>query len=284
MTHSAVGRIHLLTLGTVALRPNNVKGTGAPMLWWTFTARRWTDPRPVHAFVIEHHDGAVLWDTGQSPDSVSDGYFPGGLIGAVFRRQVRPAIGPDQTLAQQLADAGFSFDDIALAALSHLHYDHAGNVAELSGIPILISDAEHALLAQKSPQMHGVLPEHVAPAGVLYRPVSFVPTADAALSPFEVAHDIYGEGSLVLLPTPGHSPGSMSLLVRRGDGRPPLLLVGDVTYDPDLLARGIVPDVGERAVQQSTAAKVAALGAALPGLVILAAHDPRAVARLEAAG
>jgi glyoxylase-like metal-dependent hydrolase (beta-lactamase superfamily II) len=55
--------------------------------------------------------------------------------------------------------------------------------------------------------------------------------------------DVMGDDSLVLLPTPGHTAGSMSLLIRRRS-RSPLLLVGDLTHGAELLLRGQVPGVG----------------------------------------
>lgn len=275
--------IHLLTLGHVRVRPKNVAGTGTPTLWWTFTSRTWTEPLPVHAVVVEHEAGTLLWDTGQVPASSDRAYFPGGIVGAVYRRQVDSTTAPDETLPAQLAAVGIAPESIALVALSHLHYDHAGNVASLPGIPVLVSEAEHALLREASPEMHGVLVAAARLDTVDWRPVTFEPADDPLLAAFGAAHDIYGDGSLVLLSTPGHSVGSMSLLVRRASG-PPLLLVGDVTYDPELLAAGIVPDVGDRAVQVDTARRIAALREALPELGIIAAHDPRAADILAAAG
>ena len=279
-----VGAVRILTVGRVQVRPKNIAGSGTPMLWWTFTSREWSAVLPVHAFVIEHSLGTLLWDTGAAPASAEPGYFPGGLVGAIYRRQVRSLVADDETLDAQLALAGVPKTSIALAAISHLHYDHAGNVASLGAVPILVSEAEHALLSEKSPQMHGVLTEHVAPAGADFTPVAFTATDDPALAAFGASHDIHGDGSLVLLPTPGHSAGSMSLLVRRGEGRAPLLLVGDVTYDPALMDAGVVPDVGDRAVQLETAGRIRALREALPGLVVLAAHDPNAATLLAAAG
>lgn len=89
-----------------------------------------------------------------------------------------------------------------------------------------------------------------------------------------------GDGSLVLLPTPGHTAGSFSLLVRR-QTLPPLLLVGDLTYDAALLARGQIPGVGDRDQLATTTKKVIALAERMPDLVILPAHDPTAAQRLS---
>jgi len=81
--------------------------------------------------------------------------------------------------------------------------------------------------------------------GVTWQHISFEPTRDPALAPFTESLDVMGDGSLVLLPTPGHTPGSIALLVRR-PGKASLLLVGDLSYEAGLLARSQLPGVGNR--------------------------------------
>ena len=102
---------------------------------------------------------------------------------------------------------------------------------------------------------------------------------DPALAPFTESLDLMGDGSLVLLPTPGHTAGSVSLLVRRG-ARPPLLLAGDLTYGAEILQRGQLPGVGNRRRLAESSRKVLALAGQQPGLVVLPAHDPTAAQRL----
>ncbi|MBX9470483.1 N-acyl homoserine lactonase family protein [Microcella sp.] len=270
-THGPVRAVHAITLGEVQVRPKNIEGTGTPMLWWTLTARTWSPWLPVLAFVIEHERGTVLFDTGQSPDSLTDpGYYPGGMLGWVYRRQARFRVPAEQTLTAQLAALGFTAGDITHVALSHLHQDHAGNLAPFTNVPVYVAPAELALLEQKTPELHGVLAARIPPPGVTLTPVPFTDADE---------FDLFDDGSLVLMPTPGHSPGSMSLLIRRADAAP-LLLVGDVTYDPELLSRGIVPDVGDRADQLETARRITELTSSEPTLRVLAAHDPSALTLL----
>lgn len=102
------------------------------------------------------------------------------------------------------------------------------------------------------------------------------------LTPFTASYDVMGDGSLVLLPTPGHTPGSMSLLVRRSVGAP-LLLVGDLTYETELLEAGRIPGVGEKAGLRRASAMVRQLKERYPDLPILPAHDPGAADRLRRA-
>jgi len=96
-----------------------------------------------------------------------------------------------------------------------------------------------------------------------------------SIAPFSHAHDVFGDSSLLLVPTPGHTPGSLSMLLRQ-EGMAPIIFVGDLTYDLEKFAAGRVPGVGKhRALLESTHA-VSKLREMYPDLVILAAHDPGA--------
>ena len=267
-----VRAVHALTLGEVQVRPKNLAGTGTPMLWWTLTARTWSPWLPVHAFVIEHERGTLLFDTGQSPASQTDpDFYPRGPLGWVYRRQARFRVLEHHDLVTQLAAVGHPVSSLTHVAISHLHQDHAGNLDALGDLPVLLHPAELALLNERRPELHGVLTRHLPTAAL--RAAPFTPTTDPALGCFGEAHDVFGDGTVLLLPTPGHSPGSMSALIRRPDAAP-LLLVGDATYDPSLLLHDIVPDVGDRPAQLATARRIQQLLSALPTLRILAAHDP----------
>ena len=114
-----------------------------------------------------------------------------------------------------------------------------------------------------------------------WKRINFETREDPSLSPFTESYDLMGDGSLVLLPTPGHTYGAMSLLVRRGP-KSPLLLVGDLTYGTDILERGDVPGVGVRRQLQESSKRVMALRKSMPDLVVLPAHDPTAAQRLIA--
>jgi len=86
-------------------------------------------------------------------------------------------------------------------------------------------------------ELRGFLRRHIQLPGLAWHQVSLEPTRDPALKPFIESLDVIGDGSLVLLPTPGHTAGSVSLLIRC-TGRPSLLLVGDLTYGANILQRG----------------------------------------------
>ena len=128
-------------------------------------------------------------------------------------------------------------------------------------------------MLQPHSEREGIFRRDIDLPGLKWQRISFQPTDDPSLAPFTHAFDLMGDGSMVLLPTPGHSPGSLSMLVRR-DGAPPLLLVSDLTYRMDLLERGQLPGTGDKKELRASWTKVLALKERMPDLVILASHDP----------
>ncbi len=271
-----IRNIAVIQTGKVRIHPQQVEATGSPMLWWLFTSRQWTQPMPINAYVIEHDKGLLLFDTGQDRHSVTDAdYFPGGLIGLIYKKLARFSIGPEETLTRQLEKVGYSIGQVRTVVLSHLHQDHIGGLPELAGPEIIVSQQEYDRLRKPLPELDGLLPKHIDMPGLNWKKIACTATEDASLSPFAAAYDMFGDGAMVLLPTPGHTAGSISLFVRQA-GMPPMLFVGDATYEVKLLADSRVSGIGKRSVLLETTRLINGLKKHYPNLVILPAHDPAA--------
>lgn len=279
-SESPIGSITVISTGKAHMHPEHLYGSNTPQIWWILTSHRWV-PLPVNVYLIEHREGLILFDTGLDRAVVTDtDYYPDGLTGFMFRHIFRFDAGPKDTLDSQLKQAGFSADAVRTAVISHLHFDHVGGIAEIPQADLVVSSEEWQSLKRPHPERHGIFHRTIEIPGARWNTIVFEPTDDASLAPFTHAFDLMGDGSLILLPTPGHTTGSISMLVRRDDG-PPLLFIGDLAYAMELLQQHQIPGTGDVAQLQDTYAKVLGLKERMPELVILAAHDPQASARLR---
>ncbi len=282
MSEHPIRAVKTFSTGQVRIHPQHVEHSAWPVPIWLFLSRTWGPPRPIHCFLIEHVDGLVLFDTGQDPASVSDPrYFPGGLTGLLYRRLAQFELAPEDSVGHQVRAAGYTVDDVRTVVLSHLHQDHIGGLGELGQARLVVADAEWQEMRRPRAEAQGYLTRHIDLPGLEWQRITFDATTDDELAPFAARHDLVADGSLVLLPTPGHTEGSMSLLVRRPGTE--LLLVGDLSYDHALMARGTVPGIGTRAVLERSTNDVLELAERLGGAAILPAHDPGTAARLETA-
>jgi N-acyl homoserine lactone hydrolase len=275
--------VSVVSTGSVEIRPPHARSTGAPVVWWLLTSRRWTRPRPINVYVITVESGIVLFDTGQDLRSVTDAtYFPRGIVGFLYRRLARFTLADGDTLTQRLAAAGYTISDVHTVVLSHLHQDHIGGLRELGHARIVVSAAERAELGRPGAVLDGFLTEHIDIPGLRWDEVTPQPVDDPTIAPFRAAHDLFGDGRLLLVPTPGHTRGSMSLLLRER-GMPHMLFVGDLTYDLSSLAAEAVPGVGKRPALLASSRLVNDYVRLHPGTLVLAAHDPSAASTLRTA-
>ncbi len=271
-------RVHALQTGTVAIKPSQVRGRGhglrrrvAPLL-----DREWTQPLPILAWAIEHPEGAIVVDAGETARTAQPGYLP--RWHPYYRRAVRLFVDPDDEIGPRLRSVGLEPADVRWLVLTHLHTDHAGGLHHFTGVPTLVDAAELRAAAGLAGRGRGYLPHHF-PDGFDPSPVAW---QDEAVGDFERSFPLTEAGDVVLLPTPGHTPGHLSVLVR--DRKRQLLLAGDVAYTDTLLREGALDGVtvDERTARR-TLARATALARALP-TVVLPSHDPRSSERLAAAG
>jgi len=247
-------------------------GSTLPQLWWVFFGRRWVE-LPLQAFLIEHRDGLALFDTGIDPAVQWDSSYIKQAIGRfLLPRIFRLHLKDEDRIDHVLLRAGVSAKDIKQAIISHLHFDHVGGIEQIPQAVLLVSKEERGILSEPRPEQEWILREHIEIPSAKWQQISFEPSDDPLFEDFVGIHDVAGDGSMILLPTPGHTKGSMSLLIRQQGWRP-ILLVADLTYETALLEKDQIPGTGDKEALLSSFAKVRRLKERLPDMEIVASHD-----------
>lgn len=276
---NGVRNVSVLEIGRARLHTEHMHGTRKPALWWIFLSRRFEDV-PLNAFVIEHDDGLVLFDTGPSQSLVTDQKYWSNPITRRFMRSIfRFQIGPEDTLAHRLVEARYRPSDVTTVVLSHLHFDHAGGIADVPGAKLLVAPSAWRHRLDPHADREAVLRRDLDVRGAQWHLIDFAAVDDPDLEDFGEAFDVAGDGSMMVVRTPGHLPGSVSMLVRRSDG-PPVLLIGDLAYSSEMIAADQVAATGDADQLRRSYAKVRALQRRLPDLVVVASHDDSAGRKL----
>ncbi len=268
--------LSVISTGSGKVHSEHIYGSRKPALWWIFASKP-TFSIPIYVFIIEHSQGLVLFDTGMDRAVITNpDYFPDKITGFFMRHIFHFHQEPEDTLSIQLARAGFNTDDVQKAVISHLHFDHAGGIREIPEAELIVSQEAWEHMMGPHPEREGVLRRDIDIADTKWRKIAMHPTDDKSLAPFTQAFDLMGDESIVLLPTPGHLPGSLSMLIRRKD-LPPVLLIGDLAYSVEALERRQLPGTGDKELLRASYEKVLELKKNLPELIILSSHDPKAI-------
>ncbi len=148
-------------------------------------------------YLIKHDNDYLLWDTGQAMDA--------------------PKVAPKESIVDQLAKLNVKPDQIKFVGISHYHADHTGQVASFPGATLLIGQGD----------WDAIKSEHPGP-GVNFKPFEKWTKGDGKVEPQPLDKDVFGDGSVVMLATPGHTPGHHSLLVKLAKRN--LVISGDAVH------------------------------------------------------
>ena len=160
---------------------------------------------PLLCGVVEHPLGNVLFDTGFHPRWLK----VGGLGG------MRIELSEEDLMPGRLSDIGLTPADITVVVLSHLHSDHAGGLEHFLHADVLVQRAEREFAEHPPPYQADLFDRRDFDLDLRWRVL-------------DGEHDVFGDGAVVLVPTPGHTPGHQSAVVSLPQTT--VILAGDVSY------------------------------------------------------
>ncbi|MFW6184900.1 MAG: N-acyl homoserine lactonase family protein, partial [Chloroflexota bacterium] len=225
---------------------------------------------PVHAYLIDHPEqGPILVDTGISRAQTEKGYYSarkGGLTGLIWKTDDN-YLPPQQELTFQLEQLGVTADDVEHVIMTHLHEDHVGELNRFAASTVHLSRAEW-----DDRRRMGYAPSYEAIEN--WNHFEF---DSGCFYTFDASKDLFGDGSIILTPTYGHSFGHTSLFLQMGEYS--ICLAADALYtlrhlDPDSLAAFNYFGQEGFATQADGARRLALMQAALPDLIYIPTHDP----------
>ena len=207
-------------------------------------------------YLIRHGNDYMLWDTGLTD----------ALIGHPFDNEGQ-TIRVKTSLVDQLRTLNVLPEQIAVIGISHWHFDHTGQARHFPQARVLMGKGDIELLRRDPPV------DRDSATGMAHWL-----TGPGKLEPQEGDKDVYGDGSVVMLDMPGHTPGHYSLLVRLKSG--PVLLSGDLYHFTEQVAnRGVPPFNHDRADTLASMDRYDRIAKNLGAKTIIQ-HEPADIAKL----
>jgi glyoxylase-like metal-dependent hydrolase (beta-lactamase superfamily II) len=262
-------RVHAIRTGTVWVTSKQLRGVGGgrTRALRTMLDRKWSDPLPILCWLVEHPDGLIVVDTGESAGAMDRrAWYP--WWQPYWRLAVKFDVKPEDEAGPQLRRLGFDPEDVKTVVMTHLHGDHAGGIPHFRNAEFFIARGEWEAAQGFAGEAGGYLPKHF--------PQWLSPTL------IDGEHEV--APGVRVMPTPGHTPHHVSVVVEdAGSSGRTLFLAGDASYREDLMRAGVSDGVTTSpATHEATLAKIRAFCDS-SGAVFLPAHDPESVARLSAA-
>jgi glyoxylase-like metal-dependent hydrolase (beta-lactamase superfamily II) len=235
----------------------------------------WTPRLPVGCWLIEHPEGLIVIDTGESTHANDPGYQP--WWHPFMQRCERRWVKPEEEVGPQLRALGFDPLDVRWVIMTHMHGDHAGGIGHFPNSEILLSQLEaEAALARTGP-LSGYLNMHY-PKWLKPKIVSF---HDGPWESFDRSRILTKDGRVRIVPAPGHTLGHMAVIAETDSHC--VLISGDAAYDEQALLSGSVDGVAQSAsLHHDSTRRMRELCRRRP-TVTQFAHDPESAKRLAMA-
>ncbi|HEX6781516.1 MAG TPA: N-acyl homoserine lactonase family protein [Solirubrobacterales bacterium] len=234
---------------------------------------------PVPAFLIRHPSaGAILVDTGLHPSIATD---PKENFGTLATRSGKPTLAAGEDVPSQLRKLGLDPGEIPIVVMTHLHLDHTSAISEFPNSTFVVSETEWQAAAHgSSPLLNGYRRAHFDYA-FEYRTVDFDRDSVDSYASFGRTFDLFGDGSIRLAYTPGHSAGHMSVIAHLAEHD--FVIGGDAMYLLGQLDKSVpeAPRPADAHNYRRSLQELRLFRSQFPDAVITPGHDPDFYARIE---
>lgn len=265
-------RLHAIQTGYVAVKAahRDLVGVERLRLATIMLDKRWTAWMPVFTWAIEHPEGVIVIDTGEAAIFNEPGYFncdPATRF--IYENNLRFSVTPADEIGAQLQALNIDPNAVRWVIQTHLHGDHVGGLAAFPNATFIIPELDY-------PMSQGALACHY-PAW--FRP-EFPTFGDGALGSFSKAQAVTRDGSVWIVPTPGHSMGHQSVIYR--DGALNYFLAGDTSFDEAQMQDGRIGGiVANTSLARQTLTHIRRFVQEAP-TIYLPSHDPETGTRFAA--
>jgi N-acyl homoserine lactone hydrolase len=169
---------------------------------------------PAPSYLIQHQRGLVVFDTGLAPEAAID---PDSIYGPFLRETAKLEYAESQRIDRQIEALDYKLTDVTHVIESHLHLDHIGGVHLFPEAELFVGQGELAYSCWPDPCHAG-----------LYQRDRIEVVRTRSWREIDRDTDLFGDGSIIMLYTPGHSPGELSLFVRLPSHN--IILTGDTVH------------------------------------------------------
>jgi glyoxylase-like metal-dependent hydrolase (beta-lactamase superfamily II) len=233
---------------------------------------------PCPAFLIRHPSaGAILVDTGLHPSVATDGQENFGRLGARFGK---PGLEPGADVPAQLRARNLDPGEIPIVVMTHMHIDHSSAISEFPGSTFVVSEVEWgAATVGPKPLLNGYRRAHFNYA-FDYRTVDFDRGGIDSYSSFARCFDLFGDGSIRLAYTPGHSAGHMSVIAHLAERD--FVIGGDAVYTEGQLdgSAPLAPRPFDAHNYRRSLQELKLFRREYPDAIVTPGHDPSFYAKL----
>lgn len=258
--------------GWVAVKQEHRSFSGPSALRFPaiMSSRSWTEWMPVTAFVIEHLEGLIVVDTGETARILEPDYTACDAGTAMFyRRNLQFALSEADELGPQMRRKGLDPNRVSKVIMTHLHSDHMGGMRHFPRAEFLVS--------QRASTGHtGALMCRI-PKGLNIRAVAM---EDAQTGVFPQSADVTTDGAIRIVPTPGHADGHQSVLI--ADEGKSVCVVGDAAFSLRQIIDEEIGGIVANVPDTRRSAKLLKQQNEVFRTVMLPTHDAENSARLSA--